>query len=68
MEKIKEYEELLNACINHIINGENLTEGIKILLEIGFTKTQLCSNFNFNENDVNYALSEIEDENETEDD
>ena len=38
-------ETLLGATIDHIMLGENIVEGIKVLLGIGFTEDELINEF-----------------------
>lgn len=53
--------ELLNQVINHVSVAHNTKQQIYELLLIGFTADELIDEFNFDEDDVNDALSEFDD-------
>lgn len=51
-------ETLLGATIDHIMLGENIVEGIKVLLGIGFTEDELINEFHFSVDDVTTAVND----------
>lgn len=51
-------EALLGATIDHIMLGENIVEGIKVLLGIGFTEDELINGFHFSVDDVTTAVND----------
>lgn len=51
-------ETLLGATIDHIMLGENIVEGIKVLLGIGFTEDELINELHFSVDDVTTAVND----------
>ena len=51
-------ETLLGTTIDHIMLGENIVEGIKVLLGIGFTEDELINEFHFSVDDVTTAVND----------